>query len=134
MQGKERSSELSFPLGILIREIVGSPSFNVQYVKIIPLYLNKKNFFFLSSISFTKILYRRTFSNFLLSFINRRKLKKNCMFYEFLIKKKRGGWETWIAMKNFMNILTLISSYNCVTSLLFLKGNWRDEKERIKWV
>lgn len=89
MQGKERSSELSFPLGILIREIVGSPSFNVQYVKIIPLYLNKKNF---SSISFTKNIYRRTFSNFLLSFINRRiKTKKNCMFYEFLIKKKRGG-------------------------------------------
>lgn len=52
------------------------------------------------------------------------------MFYEFLIKKKKKG--TWIAMKNFMNILTLISSYNCVTSLLFLKGNWRDEKERIK--
>ena len=92
MQGKERSSELSFPLGILIREIVGSPSFNVQYVKIIPLYLNKKNFFFLSSISFTKILYRRTFSNFLLSFINRRiKTKKKLYVLRIFNKEKKGG-------------------------------------------
>lgn len=89
MQGKERSSELSFPLGILIREIVGSPSFNVQYVKIIPLYLNKKNF---SSISFTKNIYRRTFSNFLLSFINRRiKTKKKLYVLRIFNKEKKGG-------------------------------------------
>lgn len=89
MQGKEKSSELSFPLGILIREIVGSPSFNVQYVKIIPLYLNKKNF---SSISFTKNIYRRTFSNFLLSFINRRiKTKKKLYVLRIFNKEKKGG-------------------------------------------
>lgn len=92
MQGKERSSELSFPLGILIREIVGSPSFNVQYVKIIPLYLNKKNFFFFRrSLSQRIYIVEHSRISYLVLLIVVLKLKKNCMFYEFLIKKKRGG-------------------------------------------
>lgn len=95
----------------------------------------KRIFFFFVDLFHKDIIYRRTFSNFLLSFINRRiKTKKKLYVLRIFNKEKKGGWETWIAMKNFMNILTLISSYNCVTSLLFLKGNWRDEKERIKWV